>query len=69
MTKRPPEKATGCLFYLAVLINVAEPVQIHAKSRITTQYHSKEIVISIARQARSKRHKRNTKTTSQRVEE
>jgi hypothetical protein len=35
-------------FNLALLINIAEPAQIHAKSRISTQHHSKEIVISIA---------------------
>jgi hypothetical protein len=63
MTKRPPEKATGCLIYLAIKPSFAEPSQIRAKSRITTQHHSKEIVISIARQARCERHKRSMKTT------
>jgi hypothetical protein len=68
MINPPTADAAGCRFYLAVLINFAEPAQIHAKSRITIEHRSKEIVISIARQARGERHKRSTKTTQRRVE-
>jgi hypothetical protein len=64
-----PYRQTKVCFNLAILINVAELAQIHAKSRITAQHHFKEIVLSIARQTRCERHKRSTKTTRRRVEE
>jgi hypothetical protein len=68
-TSRAKQVATARSLYLALLINVAELAQIHTKSRITAQHHSKEIVLSIARQMRCEQHKRSTKTTRRRVEE
>jgi hypothetical protein len=47
-----PYRQTKVCFNLALPINVVKPAKIHAKVCITTQHDSKEIVISIARQAR-----------------
>lgn len=50
-----PYTQTPVCFNLAFLINFAEPALIRANPRITTQRHSKEFVITIARQVRRQR--------------